>query len=88
MQDKRKKETNEDEAIKNLAGFHIEADRIKEGISVSVTGVCSILEFTEEISTLKLRRGRIRISGKGLSIAVYENKIVEISGKVCTVEFL
>lgn len=68
--------------------FHIEADRVGGGISVSISGVLSILDFGEESALVKLRRGRIKIDGKSLSISVYENKIVEISGNVCRMEFL
>lgn len=88
MQDKIKKDINGGDNIKNIGAFHIEADRIREGISVSVCGVYSVLEFTEEFCVLKIRQGRIKIAGKKLSIAVYENKTVEIFGKVGAIEFI
>ena len=51
-------------------------------------GVLSILDFSTELAILKIRRGRIRVRGGGLSIAVYENRTVEIFGKVEALEFL
>lgn len=86
MQENEKKEKRTDGT--NTGGFHIEADRISDGISVSVCGVLSILDFSTELAILKIRRGRIRVRGGGLSIAVYENRTVEIFGKVEALEFL
>ncbi|MBE6645380.1 MAG: hypothetical protein E7612_08410 [Ruminococcaceae bacterium] len=69
-------------------GFHIEADKIGNAISVSIMGVISILDFSDVCALLKMRKGRIKISGTDLSVAVYENKTVEIIGRIGTVEFL
>ena len=68
--------------------FHVEADRLPSGISVSIMGVLSIVDFNEGSALMKMRRGKIKVTGRELSIAVYENRIVEISGKVGAVEFL
>ena len=68
--------------------FHIEADRLPSGVSVSIMGVLSIVDFNETAAIMKMRRGKIRITGTGLSVAVYENRTVEIYGKVGAVEFL
>lgn len=70
------------------SGFHIEADKILSTTSVSVNNVFSIVDFREDAAILKMRKGKIKISGEELSISVYENKIVEISGKVRDIEFL
>ena len=77
------------EAGKNTpAGFHIEIDKIRGGLSVCVNQVSSVLDFCEEYAILKLGRTRVKVCGSGLSISVYENKIAEISGKVTGVEIL
>ena len=68
--------------------FHIEADRLPTGVSVSIMGVLSIVDFNETSAVMKMRRGKIKIRGTGLSVAVYENRTVEIYGKVGAVEFL
>ena len=89
LKNKNKALTKTDKGVVSMPRtFHIEADRVGDGISVSVSGVISILDFSEEAAVLKLRRGRMKISGGGLAVAVYENKIVEISGKISGMEFL
>jgi hypothetical protein len=35
-----------------------------------------------------MKKGKIKISGEALSISIYENKIVEILGKIRKIEFL
>ena len=70
------------------SGFHMEADRIANMLSVSIMGVFAILDFSEACAIFKMRKGRIKICGSGLSVAVYDNKTVEIIGKVDTVEFI
>ena len=68
--------------------FHMEADRLPTGVSVSIMGVLSIVDFNESSAIMKMRRGKIKVSGSSLSVAVYENRTVEICGKVGAVEFL
>lgn len=68
--------------------FHMEADRFPLGVSVSIMGVLSIVDFNESSAIMKMRRGKIKVTGSSLSVAVYENRTVEICGKVGAVEFL
>jgi hypothetical protein len=68
--------------------FHIEADRVGANISVCVGGVISILDFSEMGAILKVRGGKIKICGASLSVAVYENNIAEVCGKVFGIEFV
>ena len=76
------------EFSKNIpTGYHIEADKTSGGISVCVSGVLSIPELNDKNVQLKVRRGKITIKGEELSVSIYENKIVEISGKVGGIEF-
>lgn len=90
MHKQRKKDASA--GLENLkryqTGFHIEADRLMSGISVSVSSVSSIIDFTTESAVLKMKKGKIRISGECLTLTIYENKIVEISGKVGNIEFI
>ncbi len=85
---KEKKETPDKHPQTLQSGFHIEADKILSKTSVSVNNVLSIVDFKEDTAILKMRKGKIKISGEELSISVYENKIVEILGKVRNIEFL
>ena len=66
--------------------FHVEIDRIREGVSVLVTGVRGIRELTESTALLRLKGGFLRISGRDISATVYENKTVEVIGGVCGIE--
>ena len=81
-------EKREGESVDKPSSFHIEIDRVYGGISVSVYGVFSILDFNDSLALLKLKRGKVKIEGKSLSVAVYENRTVEISGKIGGVSFL
>lgn len=71
-----------------ISGFHIEVDKVINGLSVCINGVISVLDFGEECAVLRVRRGKIRVEGSALSISVYENKTAEISGKVGKIEFI
>ena len=68
--------------------FHLEADKLASTVSVSMSGVISIVDFNENSAVMKMRRGKIKVTGSGLSVSVYENRTVEIYGKVEAVEFL
>ena len=90
MQNKTKNlaDSNLKTELKLPYGFHIEVDRVGNGLSASIMGVVSIIDFSETVAILKMRRGKIKVSGSELSVAVYENKTVEILGRICAVEFL
>lgn len=76
------------DAQKIPVGFHMEADKLGNKLSLSIMGALSILDFSESSALVKSRKGKIKINGEELSVAVYENKTVEIFGKICSVEFL
>lgn len=86
MQKREKKEKRNFVAMPSA--FHIEADKTRGGISVSVSGVISIPDFTENSALIRVRGRRIKIRGKALSVAVYENRIAEIIGDVEGIDFL
>ncbi len=85
---KYEKKSQREPKEKMPADFHIEADRCKEGISMSVAGVNSIVDFSEERVLLRVKKGRVEVHGASLSVTVYENKIIEITGKISGVSFL
>ena len=70
-----------------LSSFHLEADRSNHGMSIMLSGIIGISDFYDDFILLKSHGGRIRVSGKNLFIAVYENNTVEIQGKVEGIEF-
>lgn len=71
-----------------LMPLRVEIDRISSGLSVLVYGVKSIKDFSSELAVFRLGGASVRVSGKGLSITVYEGRAVEIRGKVSGVEFI
>ena len=65
-----------------LSSFHLEADRSTKGMSVILSGVIGISDFSDSSIHLLSHGGRIIVNGKKLFICVYENNTVEIGGKV------
>lgn len=88
MQNNKKIKAENDVKPKLPSGFHVEIDRTASNLSVSVCGVISILDFTDSAALLKVRGRKIKIVGSMLNVAVYENRVAEVSGRVSGVEFL
>ncbi len=85
---KTKKTKKTIEAIASAVSlFHITVDRAAEGFVLSVCGVNSISEFSDECVLLELSFSRLKISGERLDLTVYEQSTVEIRGKINSVEF-
>ena len=70
-----------------LSAFHLEADRSREGLSIILSGIIGISDFSDHFIHLKSHGGRISVLGKKLFIKVYENSSVEIVGKVEEIVF-
>ena len=70
-----------------LSSFHLEADRSTKGMSVILSGVIGISDFSDSSIHLLSHSGRIVVNGQKLFICVYENNSVEIVGKVEGVVF-
>ena len=70
-----------------LSSFHLEADRSTKGMSVILSGVIGISDFSDSSINLLSHGGRIVVNGQKLFICVYENNSVEIVGKVEGVVF-
>lgn len=77
--------------IKALQGlssdFHVEMDRDTRGIKILVSGVKNISELSDNLVVLKCAGFRLSIKGEALSLSVYEEKTLEISGRLEVVEF-
>ena len=65
-----------------MPSFHLEADRSTKGLSVILSGIIGISDFSDSSIYLLSHGGRIIVNGKKLFICVYENSTVEIVGKV------
>lgn len=68
--------------------FHCEIDGGRGMMSAQLSGINSIRDFSDCAVLLRARGFFVKISGATLSLAVYENKTVEISGRLLCVEFL
>ena len=75
------------EKTKGLSSFHLEADRSRSGLSVVLSGIVGISDFSDSFIHLKGHGGRISVHGKRLFISVYENGSVEIVGRVEEIVF-
>ena len=83
-----KEKKNNKSEIRNFPGFHIEVDKQNGNVAVSVSSVNSVLDVSQNAVILKLKGKRIRVYGEELSIAIYENHIAEICGKVKGIELV
>ena len=80
MTDEGKKERQD--KITYPLGFHLEADRSGQGLTIMLSGIIGISDFSDSFIHLKGHGGRIEVIGKNLFISVYENCSVEIVGRV------
>lgn len=78
---------NKEKITKGLSSFHMEANRCPSGLSLILSGIIGISDFSDEFIYLKGHGGRITVRGKRLFINVYENESVEIVGRVEGIDF-
>ncbi len=84
---KKKKEERDDTKRKCAPRFHMEAESGIFGMSVQIIAVRHIEEYCREKITLKIPGGRMDLLGQGLYLTVFENKTVEVRGKLSEVCF-
>ena len=87
MQNEKKKINTKINGIPERIAFHIEIDKTDKGMSVIINGAESIIDYTENKVTLKIGKGNMIIDGVGLTLALYENKTIEIIGKIGEIRF-
>lgn len=69
------------------SSFYLEGERSASGMSIIFGGVIGISDYSEEKASLTSHAGRIHISGSGITLSIYENKTVEIVGKIEEIRF-
>nr|MBE6545501.1 hypothetical protein [Oscillospiraceae bacterium] len=74
-------------APSGLTPFHLEANRSTRGLSLFLSGIIGISDFSDDYIRLMSHGGRILVNGKRLFINVYENNSVEIVGRVEEIVF-
>ena len=72
--------------ISESSPFHVEIDKSGKGVRLIVSGVKRITELSENCIFLKCQALSLKLSGDDLSLALYEDKSLEISGKVEVIE--
>jgi len=84
-----KETTGKNHSISSLLnGFGVEISPCKNGLCVSVEGVEKIMAFSSEEIELLSVRGIMNISGRTLSLTVFENHSAQVRGQVEEVRFL
>ena len=68
--------------------FYVEIKKAFKEMSVNVYGVISIIELNDDSCLFKVRGGRIAVRGKNLSVSVFENNVLEVSGRIEGVDML
>ena len=70
-----------------LSAFRMEGERCSKGICLRFAGIIGINQFSKEEIEINNHSGRILIFGKKLNVTVFENRQLEIAGRIETVEF-
>ena len=60
----------------------LEIRKSSRGATLSVVGVIGVTELSDESISLASHSGRLDVRGSGLVLSVFENKCVEVSGKI------
>lgn len=71
-----------------MSDFHIEIDKLGVRISLLLSGASAIRDFSDESALFRVRGFFVKVNGRGLNITVYENKTVELVGRIEGVEFI
>jgi hypothetical protein len=79
--------TKRDGVNSSVPRFCLEATREGRNIAANILGVVCITEYNNEQILLKTHGGKIRLVGEDLFLKVYEDKTVEIRGKVKEIGF-
>ncbi len=75
-------------AAELLHAFRVEADPSGRGLSVTVSGADGIMMFSDKEAEVRSGRRTVRLSGENMTLAVFENRCVAITGKVKEIIFV
>lgn len=67
--------------------FSLEASRVGRGVSLAISGVIGISDYSESEILLKSHGGKIRVCGQRLMLSIYEDKTAEIVGRIEEISF-
>ena len=67
--------------------LHMELESGVMGMSLFACGVREIQEYSEAMLSMKIMGGCMHIKGQGLCLSIFENKTVEVHGRILEVSF-
>lgn len=70
------------------SGFYLSCERVAGGISLLIGGVIGMSELSDGCTELLSHTGRIRVRGQALEPTVFENKSIEIRGRIEGIDFV
>ena len=78
-----------EERLKNpKASFYFELSKRGKISSAVIGGVIGILDFSDKNVFLATHSGRINISGERLNVTIFENKTIQITGKIAEIRLV
>jgi sporulation protein YqfC len=78
-----------EERVKNTKDyFYFELSKRGKISSAVIGGVIGILDFSDKNVFLATHSGRINISGERLNVAIFENKTIQITGKIADIRLV
>ena len=86
MTGKREKKRSQAKRIGVLPKFHIDADAFGNSMTVTVSGIVGITEFSDGEVRLITSRERITVRGSSINLRIFEGNTVEIRGNVLSIE--
>ena len=73
--------------VRDALGLSVECRRTAHGMFVGVSGVVTVREYSAERITLVTHRGSVTLLGEKISMSVFANQSVELSGGIRGIEF-
>ena len=67
--------------------FYLSCERSLGGLSLLVGGIIGVSELDDGRTELLSHSGRITVSGRGLKLTIFENKSIEIKGRIEGINF-
>ena len=64
------------------AGFYLSCERVAGGLSLVIGGIVGVSELEDGCTELLTHTGRIMVRGKALRLTTFENKSIEIKGRI------
>jgi len=80
--------TEEGARSSGLSLFRLEGERSASGMSIIFGGVVGVNRLSDESVEMKSHGARVHLSGRRLRVTLYENRSVEISGRIESIEFI